>query len=158
GRWMDPLFNLVTVADAWWSARDQIWHLAIALILAVPIGWDREVRDYSAGMRTFPIVSTAACVILMVGDSLADGNPEALTRALYGVVTGMGFRGAGAIIQDQHHVWGLTTAASMWATAAIGVAVAADEFVLAVMLAAIVFVLLRAKRGNSDPRPRQSDS
>lgn len=142
--WNDP-------PDAWWHAWEQIWHLFVAFILVVPIGWDREQRDYSAGVRTFPIVSMAACVILMIGESLADGSPEAKTRALYGVVTGMGFLGAGAIIKEGQHVRGLTTAASLWAMAAVGLAVAADEFVLAVVLAGTNFVLLKAKRGNSDP-------
>jgi putative Mg2+ transporter-C (MgtC) family protein len=149
---MDSLFDWLNLPEETWRAWNQIWHLAIAFALAVPIGWDRERRDYSAGVRTFPIVSTASCVIMMLGISLADGHPEAKTRALYGVVTGMGFLGAGAIIKEQHHVWGLTTAASLWATAAIGLAVAADEFVLAITLALTNFVLLRAKRGNADPR------
>lgn len=134
-----------------WHAWDQIWHLGVAFLLALPIGWDRERKDLSAGVRTFPIVAMAACVILLLGESVSDGNSEAVARAMYGVVTGMGFLGAGAIIKDGQHVRGLTTAASLWATAAVGLAVAADEFVLAVVLALTNFVLLKAKRGNSDP-------
>ncbi|HEX6984957.1 MAG TPA: MgtC/SapB family protein [Planctomycetaceae bacterium] len=148
---MDFPFSIPDLPPTWREAWDQVWHLLVAFVLAVPIGWDREQRDYSAGVRTFPLVSVAACVILMVGDSLADGNPEAKTRALYGVVTGMGFLGAGAILKDGTKVHGLTTAASLWATAAVGLAVAADEFVIAVALAVTNFVLLKAKRGNSDP-------
>jgi len=150
---MDVLFGVPPLPDSVWHAWDQIWHLMVAFALVVPIGWDREQRDYSAGVRTFPIVAVAACVILMIGESLSDGQPEAKTRALYGVVTGMGFLGAGAIIKDGEHVRGLTTAASLWATAAVGLAVAADEFVLAVALAATNFGLLKAKHGNSDPVP-----
>ncbi|MGC1273522.1 MAG: MgtC/SapB family protein [Planctomycetaceae bacterium] len=144
-------FSFTDLPQSWWHAWEQIWHLFVAFILVVPIGWDREQRDYSAGVRTFPIVSMASCVILMIGQSIADGQPEAEARALYGVVTGMGFLGAGAILKEGQHVRGLTTAASLWATAAVGLAVAADEFVLAVVLAMTNFVLLKAKHGNSDP-------
>ena len=150
-------FNISIPAE-WRHALDQIWHLFVAFALAIPIGWDRERRDYSAGVRTFPIVAVAACVILMIGKSIADGNSEAEARAMYGVVTGMGFLGAGAILKEGTHVRGLTTAASLWATAAMGLAVAADEYVLAVVLTLTIFVLLKAKRGNSDPAPGQPGS
>lgn len=134
-----------------WRAWDQIWHLGLAFLLVLPIGWDREQRDYSAGVRTFPLVAVAACVIMMVGESIANGQPEAHSRAMYGVVTGMGFLGAGAILKEGKHVRGLTTAASLWAAAAVGLAIAADEFVIGIALAFTNFMLLKAKHGNSDP-------
>lgn len=143
------------MGGAWY----QIWRLMVAFALAVPIGWDREKREYSAGLRTFPIVAMSACVILMIGQSIADGQAEAEARAMYGVVTGIGFLGAGAILKEGRHVRGLTTAASLWTTAAIGLAVAANEFVLAFALAGTTFVLLKVKHGNSDqPIPRDAQS
>jgi len=150
---MRPLLELFDLTHGeLWHAWDQIWHLGLAFLLVLPIGWDREQRDYSAGVRTFPLVAMAACVILMVGESIANGNAEAYSRAMYGVVTGMGFLGAGAILKEGKHVRGLTTAASLWAAAAVGLAVAANEFVLAIALAFTNFMLLKAKRGNADPQ------
>jgi putative Mg2+ transporter-C (MgtC) family protein len=149
---MELPFGLNDLPPAVREAWDQVWHLFVAFALALPIGWDREQRDFSAGLRTFPIVAVAACVILMVGESIADGDPNAVSRALYGVVTGMGFLGAGAILKDGRQIHGLTTAASLWATAAIGLAVAADEFIIAVALAVTNFALLKAK-GKSDALP-----
>lgn len=135
----------------WSRAWDQVWHLLAAFCLAFPIGWDRERRHQSAGVRTFPLVSVAACVIMMVGESIADGSPEARSRALYGIVTGMGFLGAGAILKGGQQVYGLTTAASLWSTAALGAAVASDEFVIATTLAVTNFFLLRVKRHERTP-------
>ena len=150
---MRPILDLLDLTHGeLWHAWDQIWHLGLAFLLVLPIGWDREQRDYSAGIRTFPLVAVAACVIMMVGESIANGQPEAHSRAMYGVVTGMGFLGAGAILKEGKHVRGLTTAASLWAAAAVGLAVAADEFVIAITLAFTNFVLLKVKRGHSDPK------
>ena len=147
---MDISFSLNDIPQGWWDAWDQIWHLLLAFALAVPIGWDREQRDLSAGLRTFPMVAIVACAILLVGQAVAQGNAEAEARALYGVVTGIGFLGAGAILKEGTHVIGVTTAASLWATAAMGLAVAADQFVIAIFLAATTFVLLLAKRETTD--------
>jgi putative Mg2+ transporter-C (MgtC) family protein len=143
-------FPFLIPEDALWHAWDQAWHLGVAFLLAVPVGWDREQRDFSAGVRTFPLVAVAACTILLVGESIAKGDANAMSRALYGVVTGMGFLGAGAILKEDRHVRGLTTAASLWATAAVGLAVAADEFVIAVLLALTNFGLLKAKHRSSE--------
>lgn len=153
---MDALAEIAfsRAAEAW----SQCWHLAVAFVLALPIGWDREKRkrDQSAGIRTFPLVAVAACGIFLLGKSIADGQPEALARVVYGVVTGMGFLGGGAILKEQGQISGLTTAASLWNTAVIGLAVGAEQFVVAVALAAVNFVLLKIKREpleSADPPP-----
>lgn len=159
---MDSFFQSVRDSispspQALWEAWDQIWHLLVAFFLALPIGWDRERRQQSAGVRTFPLVAVAACVIMMIGGSIADGNPEAQSRALYGIVTGMGFLGAGAILKSGQHVYGLTTAASLWSTAALGAAVAVHEFVIATALAITNFLLLRVKHNEIAPHPEPDD-
>jgi len=142
---------LAPIGDAW----EQCWHIGVAFLLALPIGWDREKQkgEQSAGLRTFPLVSVAACGIFLLGESIANGQPEPLARVIYGVVTGMGFLGGGAILKEGGHVSGLTTAASLWNTAAIGLAVGAEEFVIATALAVVNFVLLKAKRDRPDGPP-----
>lgn len=132
------------VRDAW----EQCWHLIVAFLLALPIGWDREKQkgEQSAGVRTFPLVAVAACGIFLVGKSVANGEAEPLARVIYGVMTGMGFLGGGAILKEGGQVSGLTTAASLWNTAVIGLAVGAEQFVVAAALAFVNFVLLKAKR------------
>ena len=142
---MDWPFTLAELPEAWQVAWSQTWHLLVAFGLALPIGWDRERRDRSAGMRTFPLVATAACGILLVGESIAGDDSEARMRAVYGVVTGIGFLGAGAILKEGRRVTGVTTAASLWNTAAVGLAVAADQFAVAVVLTGMNFALLQLK-------------
>ena len=149
---MDFSFSFTELSETWQDAWQQTWHLIVAFVLAVPIGWDRERRDISAGVRTFPLVAVAACGVFLVGESFANDEPEALSRLVYGVMTGMGFLGGGAILKEKGQVTGLTTAASLWNTAVIGLAVGADQFPVAIALSLVNFVLLKAKRrGNSDP-------
>ena len=139
-----PLW-LAELLGHWRSEWSQFWHMLVAVGLSLPIGWDREKSTQSAGVRTFPLVAVAACGLWLVGDAISDGEAEAKARVIYGVVTGMGFLGGGAILKADGRVHGLTTAASLWNTAAIGLAVGADQFVVAVTLAVVNFVLLRAK-------------
>lgn len=145
---MDLPTSLNELPDLLRDSWEQCWHLAVACLLAIPIGWDREKRTYeqSAGIRTFPLVAVAACGVFLVGKSISNGEPEPLARVIYGVMTGMGFLGGGAILKEQGRVSGLTTAASLWNTAVIGLAVGAEQFVVAVALAIVNVVLLKAKR------------
>lgn len=123
----------------------QTWHLLLAFGLAAPIGWDREHATRSAGLRTFPLVAVATCGFVLTGMSLFDGD-DARARIIYGTITGLGFLGGGAILKKSDEaVHGMTTAASLWNTGAIGVAVAADQIAIAILLAVLNFMLLRVK-------------
>jgi putative Mg2+ transporter-C (MgtC) family protein len=130
-----------------WHAWSQCWHLAVAYLLAVPIGWDREKakHEQTAGIRTFPLVSGASCGIYLVGQSIAGAEADPMSRVIYGIVIGIGFLGGGAILKEHGQVTGLTTAASLWNTATIGMAVGAGQFAVAVMLMAANFVILKLK-------------
>ncbi|MGE0710359.1 MAG: MgtC/SapB family protein [Planctomycetota bacterium] len=105
----------------------------LAYALALPIGWNREAHDHSAGLRTFPLVSAGACGFMLLGLSVlhAEG-PRA--RVLYGIVTGIGFIGGGAILKLGGTVTGTATAASIWNMGAVGVAVAWGRVDLAFLL------------------------
>jgi len=124
----------------------QAWHLLLAFALAIPIGWDREREVRSAGLRTFPLVAVATCGFVLVGMASFDGE-DARARVIYGTITGLGFLGGGAILKasDDQSIHGMTTAASLWSTGAIGVAVAADQLAIAILLAALNLFLLRLK-------------
>ena len=117
--------------------------LAIAYALALPIGWEREKSDRSAGLRTFPLVAVASCGYVLVAEQIVRGNGEAQARIIEGVITGMGFIGGGAILKMAGAVKGTATAASIWLTGAVGVAVAYERYEIAILLALLNFVTLR---------------
>jgi putative Mg2+ transporter-C (MgtC) family protein len=118
--------------------------LAIAYALAFPIGWNRERQDRSAGLRTFPLVAVAACGFIQAAEPLMATDARAMSRIVEGVITGMGFIGGGAILQTRDSVKGTATAASLWVTGAIGVAVGLGNVGIAIVLSAITFVTLWA--------------
>jgi putative Mg2+ transporter-C (MgtC) family protein len=116
--------------------------LMIAYVLAFPIGWNREHAERSAGIRTFPLVAIASCGIVQSAESLTVGQPEAMARIVEGIITGMGFIGGGAILRMKESVKGTATAASLWATGAIGVAVGLGSYDVAVMIAIVTIATL----------------
>ncbi len=121
-------------------------YLAIAYVLALPIGWDREKHARSAGLRTFPLVSMASCAYMLTGIQVLDST-DAEARVMYGLITGMGFIGGGAILKEKGSVGGTATAASLWNTGAIGMAVAWSRFEIAILLTVLNFVTLRLLGG-----------
>lgn len=118
--------------------------LAVAYLLALPIGWDRESGERSAGIRTFPLVAIASCGFIQAAETVTQGSPEATARVVEGLITGMGFIGGGAILKLKDSVRGTATAASLWATGAIGTAVGLGAYDIAVLLALVTFVTLKA--------------
>ena len=117
--------------------------LLVAYVLALPIGWNREKAERSAGVRTFPLVAVASCGIVQASEALTTGSPEAMARIIEGVITGMGFIGGGAILRHHESVKGTATAASLWVTGAIGIAVGIGNLDVAIILAVITFATLR---------------
>lgn len=122
---------------------DYSIHLGIAYILALPIGLNRETKTRSAGIRTFPIVAMAACAFMLVGQSVLETG-EAQARLMYGLMTGIGFIGGGAIMKDDHEreVSGTATASSIWATGALGMAVAYQQYAIAIVISLATFLTL----------------
>lgn len=117
--------------------------LAIAYVLALPIGWDREKSERSAGLRTFPLVAIASCGFIQATETLTHGSPEATARIVEGLITGMGFIGGGAILVVKTSVKGTATAASLWATGAVGTAVGLGAYDIALVLSLLTFLTLR---------------
>lgn len=118
-------------------------RLALAALLGGILGYERELKRRSAGIRTHMLVAVGAS--LFVIGPMQSGMPlEDMSRVLQGVVQGIGFLGAGAIIvrASQQLVEGLTTAASIWATAGIGIMTGLGLEATAVLSAAIVLIIL----------------
>jgi len=128
----------------------HIRDLTIAYVLALPIGWNREHEDHSAGLRTFPLVAIASCGFIQATEEVLNGDPNAASRVIAGVITGIGFIGGGAILKGGGEVHGTATAASLWATGAIGISVAVAQYDVAVVIclftAATLYFLGRLKR------------
>lgn len=117
-------------------------RLLVALLLALPIGWERELAARSAGLRTFPLVALAACGFVLIAIGIVGDHPEAHARVLQGLMTGVGFIGGGAILKSREHVHGTATAAGIWVTGAIGAAAAYGRFGLALLLSATTMLVL----------------
>ncbi|MHB9031558.1 MAG: MgtC/SapB family protein [Anaerolineae bacterium] len=126
----------------WWEI---LVRLLLAALIGGVIGWEREAAGKPAGFRTLTLVSLAACLYLMASQLAAERAGEAAdsVRAMAGIVQGIGFLGAGIILRSQGEVRWLTTAASVWATAALGMAAGMGIYLIAVAGAILVFVTLR---------------
>lgn len=120
----------------------HLFTLAAALLLALPIAFNREQRARGAGLRTFPLVTIASCAFMLVARSVYNSS-EAEARVMYGVITGIGFIGGGAIVKDSGQVGGTATAAGIWITGAIGVAVAYSHFEIALTLSLAAFCIFQ---------------
>jgi putative Mg2+ transporter-C (MgtC) family protein len=108
--------------------------LAFAYVLALPIGWDRERNERSAGLRTFPLVAVASCGFVQATEASVGTSAEAQARIIEGLITGIGFIGGGAIIKQADAVQGTATAAGLWATGAVGAAVGLGSYDVAIVI------------------------
>lgn len=120
-------------------------RLGAALLAGAIIGIDRELKNRPAGLRTHSMVSIGAAVVVLATVASSQGAPDAVSRAIQGVITGIGFLGAGVIMQYEHErrIEGLTTAASIWVAAGLGIACGAGlvELVGIAMVAAILVLV-----------------
>jgi len=134
--------------------------LLVAYALAIPIGWNREREERSAGLRTFPLVAVATCGFVQASETLIANEPEAMARIMEGLITGMGFIGGGAILRQQDSVKGTATAASLWVTGAIGASVGLGSYDVAVVLTVVtigtLWIMSPLKRlGDLHPRDQE---
>ncbi|PKB14414.1 putative Mg2+ transporter-C (MgtC) family protein [Novosphingobium kunmingense] len=132
--------------------------LLMAYLLAIPIGWNREKAERSAGIRTFPLVALAACGFVQGAEHITANSPEAMARITEGIITGVGFIGGGAILKQADSVKGTATAASLWATGAIGVSAGLGAWDVAVMLSIMTALTLFILSPLKDERDRDGDT
>jgi putative Mg2+ transporter-C (MgtC) family protein len=120
-------------------------RLGLALVVGATLGLNRWLHHKSAGIRTHALVAIgSATAIMLIADFVQD-DAQAVSRVLQGLITGLGFLGAGVIIREQssQKIHGLTTAASLWSCALIGAAFGAGKFALGILtLGAILLTLL----------------
>ena len=109
-------------------------RIGVAVALAFPIGWEREFRGSEAGDRTFMLAAFTAVGV--------ENFPATAEKVMAGVVTGVGFLGGGMILRDGGAVRGLTTAAAIWSTAAVGMLAGVGELLIAALVTAIVILIL----------------
>ena len=171
-------------AAAWITLRDELAlppasdltsicvRLFVAVLLGALLGYDRERQDSAAGLRTHMLVALGTA-LLVIAAQQSGMESEAMSRVLQGIVAGIGFLGAGAIIKlnEKEQIKGITTAATIWSTAAIGVAAGlglAFTAAAATLLALVILALLprvekriarnrpdrRIARGGEDEDPR----
>jgi putative Mg2+ transporter-C (MgtC) family protein len=117
-------------------------RLTVGLVLGALIGFERELHRQPAGFRTHSLVALGAALFTIVSAYAFTGPMVDPTRIAAQIVSGIGFIGAGTILQYRGHIRGLTTAASLWAVAAIGTAAGAGMFVIAATGTVLILVVL----------------
>ena len=121
---------------------DLALRLTVGLVLGAIIGFEREMSRQPAGFRTHSLVSLGAALFTVVSAFGFGGDLVDPTRIAAQIVSGIGFIGAGTILQYRGHIRGLTTAASLWSVAAIGTAAGAGLYVVAVVGTVLILVIL----------------
>jgi putative Mg2+ transporter-C (MgtC) family protein len=143
---------LATLAEQFSDIADApqftrfIVRLLLAVILGAAIGYERERHRRAAGLRTHMLIALGVALVVIAGEQ-AGLEPTDLSRVLQGILAGIGFLGAGAILKqgETEHIKGLTTAASVWATSAIAIAAAlgrASTAVIATIIALLILAVL----------------
>jgi putative Mg2+ transporter-C (MgtC) family protein len=160
--------------DTWWhgvaedfatlpnvaEALRIVVRLSLAALLGGVLGYDRQRLGKSAGLRTHMLVALGAAFIVLVPERYGMTSAD-LSRVIQGLITGIGFIGGGAILKesDRHQVKGLTTAAGLWFTSAIGMAAGLGREMAAIVGATLAFVVLALWRGVEErlcPAPADS--
>ena len=117
-----------------------VGRLALAAALGAFIGLERELRGYPAGVRTVALVALGAALFTDVSQLLGGED-----RVAAGIVTGIGFLGAGVIFREGYTVRGITTAATIWSAAAVGMAIGRELYLAAGLGSLLIFLLLEAR-------------
>jgi len=116
--------------------------IILAVVFGAAIGLEREISGKAAGLRTNVLICLGAAVFTIISKEMAAGLENSPTRIAAQIVTGVGFLGAGAIIRDRGGIHGLTTAATIWLVASIGVACGAGFYTLAAVSTLIAVIIL----------------
>lgn len=126
----------------------DIVKIFIAMLCGGIIGFERELKDKPAGLRTNILVSTGSCLFVIFGLHAAQLYNEEAGRIIGPIITGIGFLGAGTIIRARGSVRGLTSAATIWVVAGVGMLVGLEQFLFALIISLLVlFILLILPKG-----------
>ena len=119
-----------------------VTRLLIAAGLSAAIGFEREYHRKPAGLRTNMLIGIGSALFTILSITFATGGQGTTDRVAAQIATGIGFLGAGAIMRDRHNVHGLTTAATIWVNAAMGMAVGAGFNMIAAITAGVTLLIL----------------
>lgn len=122
--------------------EEVILKLLLSVLLGALIGSEREIKKKEAGLRTYSLVSLGSCLFTIIAFSLANLKIIDPSVIIMAIAVGMGFIGAGAIFKGETQIIGLTTAAGLWTTAAIGLAVGVGFYFLAIFSTVLILVIL----------------
>jgi putative Mg2+ transporter-C (MgtC) family protein len=122
-----------------WTA--DIAPILLAVACGFVIGLERQLKHKAAGLRTNILICLGAAIFTLISERMAGGQ-DSVTRIAAQIVTGVGFLGAGSVIQDRGGVHGLTTAASIWLVASVGMACGARLYMLAVISTVLAIAVL----------------
>ena len=120
---------------------DYVWRLLLATALGAAVGLEREYRQKPAGLRTNILIAVGSALFTILSVEMTKGVGDT-SRVAGQIVTGIGFLGGGAILRSGDGIHGMTTAATIWVNAAIGVAAGMGQFALATMVTALTLVVL----------------
>jgi len=120
----------------------DIVPVLLAVGCGTVIGLERQLKHKAAGLRTNILICLGAAVFTIISREMASGSQDSITRIAAQIVTGVGFLGAGAVIQDRGGVHGLTTAATIWLMASIGMACGAKLYYLAIITTVLALAVL----------------
>ena len=141
----------------WMELLAAVLKIGLAFAFTLPIAWERERATRIMGMRTFPLVAMASCGYVLVALAVAGEGEDARARAIQGLMSGIGFLGAGAILKEGASVRGTATAASVWTTGAIGAATAFARYEVAVVLSIATFLVLQLLSRHAEERRAEAD-
>lgn len=133
----------------WGNFILSTFAILLAVFLCGLVGYEREKRGRSAGLRTHLLVGVGSAVIMIIsiyGFPQIAGKNHDVARLAAGVLTGVGFLGAGAIIHDHGSIKGLTTAGTIWLVMAIGLACGSFNFIIAILVTVVVMIVLTVFR------------
>ena len=116
--------------------------LLLSAGLGALIGAERQLHKKPAGLRTHSLVALGTCLFTIMGSILVGETDDGLSRVLQGVITGIGFLGAGIIFQARDRVKGLTTAAEIWSLSAVGILVGLGDFMTAIIATILILIIL----------------
>lgn len=130
----------------------MVGRIALAAVLGAVIGLEREYRGYPAGVRTMALVCMGSALFAEMS-TVYGGNDRIAAQ----IVSGIGFLGAGLIFREGLSIKGVTTAATIWSVAAVGIAVAAEFYIVAIFATGIAVVLLELRVVTKNIRPAHDD-
>jgi putative Mg2+ transporter-C (MgtC) family protein len=140
GGWTDCFMDH---QDAIREEAVSVLRLMLAAACGGVVGWNREMYEKAAGLRTHMLLALGACLFTVIGTRVGGGD---ITRLLQGMVTGVGFLAAGVIFREGPSVHGLTTAAGLWVMAAVGLTIGMGEYFLGILATLVTLLIMSILR------------